>query len=394
MRTQSLAILLCCPVLACANTELTWEVTMESRWFTQDAAQRHQPNSQYSLTFEPEYYLGWNNDADSLTFKPFLRLDNHDSERRHADIRELIWVHVQGDWELHLGIGKVFWGVAESQHLVDVINQTDAVEAIDGEDKLGQPMIKYSLSKDWGVLDAYLLPGFRERTFASRDGRLRTTLPVDVDNPQYQSSREQHHLDWAIRWSQTLGDWDVGLAYFDGTNRDPLLRPAQGRQGPVLIPYYEQMQQLSSDLQATLGDTLWKVEAIYRESDSDDFLAFTGGFEHTLVGIRDSAVDLGLLAEYQFDERDELATTPGQNDLFVGARIALNDAQSTEILFGITQDLDDSNSHSALVEASRRVSDFVTLSIDAWIFQSEDPRDILYSVRRDDFIQLNIEMYF
>ena len=394
MRIQCLAMLLCCPALASANAELTWEVTVESRWFTQDAAQHHQANSQYSLTFEPEYFLAWNDDADSLVFKPFLRLDNQDSERRHGDIRELIWIHVQDDWELHLGIGKVFWGVTESQHLVDVINQTDAVEAIDGEDKLGQPMIKYSLTKDWGVLDAFLLPGFRERTFASRDGRLRTALPVDVDNAQYQSSREQHHVDWALRWSHSLGDWDVGVAYFDGTNREPLLRPAPGDEGTVLVPFYEQMQQLSTDLQATLGDTLWKIEAIYRESDSDDFLGFTGGFEHTLVGIRESAVDLGLLAEYQFDERDERATTPGQNDLFIGARLALNDADSTEILFGYTQDLDDSQSHSALMEASRRLSDHVTLSLDAWIFQSDNPGELLYSVRRDDFIQLNIEIYF
>ena len=43
---------------------------------------------------------------------------------------------------LLVGAAKVFWGTAESRHLVDIINQTDAVEDIDEEDKLGQPMVK------------------------------------------------------------------------------------------------------------------------------------------------------------------------------------------------------------------------------------------------------------
>ena len=41
------------------------------------------------------------------------------------------------DWSLSIGLGKVFWGVTEFNHLVDVINQTDLVEGIDGEAKLG-----------------------------------------------------------------------------------------------------------------------------------------------------------------------------------------------------------------------------------------------------------------
>ena len=51
-----------------------------------------------------------------------------------------------------MGIDKVFWGVIESRHLVDYINQTDGVEDVDGEDKLGQPMINLGLQRDWGDL--------------------------------------------------------------------------------------------------------------------------------------------------------------------------------------------------------------------------------------------------
>ena len=66
---------------------------------------------------------------DSFTFQPFIRIDQQDEERSHFDIRELAWLHVGNDWELRTGIRKVFWGVNESQHLVDIINQTIGIIA-------------------------------------------------------------------------------------------------------------------------------------------------------------------------------------------------------------------------------------------------------------------------
>ena len=93
-----------------------------------------------------------------------------DSERTHFDIRELFGLWVFERWELGVGIRKVFWGVTESQHLVDIINQTDLVDSIDGEEKLGQPMVNVSIPHEWGTVDLFILPYFRERTFPGRDG--------------------------------------------------------------------------------------------------------------------------------------------------------------------------------------------------------------------------------
>jgi hypothetical protein len=73
-------------------------------------------------------------------------------------VRELVWLKVSDTWELRAGTSKVFWGVAESQQLADNINQTDLVEDIDQEDKLGQPLVNLSLVRDWGNLDLFVLP--------------------------------------------------------------------------------------------------------------------------------------------------------------------------------------------------------------------------------------------
>ena len=81
--------------------------------------------------------------------------DQNDDERTHFGLREFNILRVDDRWELRLGIGEVFWRVTESQHLVDVINQTDFLEDIDREDKLGQPMIHLILLQEKGTLEFF-----------------------------------------------------------------------------------------------------------------------------------------------------------------------------------------------------------------------------------------------
>jgi len=151
-----------------------------------------------------------------------VRFDQHDSERSHFDIRELTWLKAAPDWELRVGFRKRFWGVTESQHLVDIINQTDLVDHPDSEDKLGQPMFNLALIRDWGTVDFFILPGFRERTFPGSEGRLLSGgIPIDIDQTRYDSGAQEKHVDWAVRWAHYFGDWDVGLSHFSGTSREP-----------------------------------------------------------------------------------------------------------------------------------------------------------------------------
>ena len=66
--------------------------------------------------------------------------------------------------------------MTESVHLVNVINQADVLEEIDGSAKLGQPMANLSWIQDWGVLDFYVMPYFREASFPGVKSRLRPPL--------------------------------------------------------------------------------------------------------------------------------------------------------------------------------------------------------------------------
>lgn len=374
--------------------EIRGSAVFEQRYFLQDALFAGQERANFSVFAQAEIYKEFNDGDDSILFKPFYRHDQTDEERSHADIRELIWLHVGDDWELRTGIGKVFWGQTESQHLVDVINQTDSIEAIDGEEKLGQPMVNLSLIRDWGTTSFYLLPYFRERTFAGPEGRPRFVLEVDTDNPLYESSDEQNHLDWAMRWQHTLGDWDVGLSYFNGTSREPILIPHSDETSIKLRPFYPQMQQAGIDVLAVKGAWLFKFEGITRRTDAENYSAFVGGFEYTKVGVFDSAIDLGWLMEYQYDGRDNLLLVPSQNDMMFGSRIALNDVDGTEILIGMVQDLDESSSRMGFIESSSRISDNWKWRLDLMLFTSDEPDEPVYQFRRDDFVELSLEYYF
>ena len=377
-----------------AHAEFSGVVSAELRHYSETALDARQQDEGISIFAEPEFYYEWSDGRQSLTITPFGRWDSEDQDRSHLDMRELSWLYIADAWELRIGLSKVFWGVNESQHLVDVVNQTDLVENPDGEDKLGQPMIHLTWLPNWGTIDVFLLPYFRERTFPGAEGRLRPGLIIDEDAARYQADAEEKHMDAALRWSWTYDIWDVGLSHFYGTQRDPrFVVEGTPQSGLVLIPVYDLMHQTGLDVQATLDAWLLKLEAIHRISRQDVFNALTVGFEYTLYGIFETAIDLGLIAEYLHDSRGREADTPFQDDTMLGLRFAFNDVRDSEILGGVIIDNDHSGEAYSL-EAKTRLSDRWTIDVEARIFSNMDEQNGLYSFRRDDFVQLVLAYHF
>jgi hypothetical protein len=384
-------------------SEFTGKLAVEGRWFPETPLFDGQREAVISFVAEPEAYLELEN-GYSLTVTPFYRYDSADPRRTHFDVREFVGLffgELGGtEWELRLGADKVFWGVTESRHLVDIVNQTDLVENPDQEDKLGQPMVHLTWLTDYGALEFFSLPYFRERTFPGRSGRLRTALIADTENPVFESDAEEWHHDVALRFSHSIDVVDFGISVFDGTNREPALQLGFDDQGSlVLIPRYEQIRQYSLDAQVTTGPWLLKLESYWRDGDldrfgqEDDFGALVGGFEYTFFGAFDSDWDVGLLGEWLFDGRGDRATNPFENDLFAGARLAANDEASTDLLFGVIQDLEE-RSRSLFVESSRRLNDSWSLGVEGIVFIDIDPEDVQTDTRRDSFLQVEVSYNF
>ncbi len=373
--------------------ELSGYIASEGRVFFNDPMFNEQRRDSAAIAIQPEMYHELES-GSSFIFTPFARIDSADDERTHVDIREFNYLWLHDDFELRAGSGKVFWGTTEFLHLVDIINQTDLVEYIDGEDKLGQPMLHLSVPREWGVVDMFVLPYFRERTFPGEQGRFRTQVIVDTDKAGYESSASEHNIDLAFRYSHTMGDWDFGIYHFHGTGREPSLLLRSDSSGkPFLLPFYEQIDQTGLDVQAVKGSWLLKLESIYRTGQGDDFFACIGGFEYSFVNIKFSGIDLGLIGEWAYDDRGNGSTTGFDNDLMIAARLAFNDADSTELLAGLKQDLDSDESVFS-VESSRRIGDNWKVAVDALFVLDSSAEDPIHALRDDDNVQIELMYYF
>lgn len=378
-----------------ADIDVSGSVGFEVRGFMDAATLEDQDDrAQFSVFAEPEWEWSDASRSNQVGVTLFGRWDSVDVRRSHVDVREMFWRHIGGDWEVVAGVNRVFWGVTESRHLVNVLNQIDNVENVDEEDFLGQPMVELAMQKDFGRFSAFYLPYFRERTFPGGDGRLRFPAPIETGDARYTSRRGQWHPDMALRYSHFIGDWDVGVHYFRGTNREPRFEPT-GR-GAGLRPVYDRMDQVGFDVQYTKDAWLWKAEGLFRHTERDDFTALVAGAEYTFFQKWNQGDgDIGVLAEYLFDDRSTRNSFPTafQNDLFLGSRLSWNDMQDTAALAGVAVDLDD-GSTSARVEFERRLGDAWKLEFQAQFFANVDENNLFDVFRRDSFLTLSLARYF
>ena len=143
-----------------------------------------------------------------------------------------------------------------------------------------------------------------------------------------------------------------------------------------------------------VSNVLRKLEGIYRSGQGpDDFFSGAFGFEYTFSDVFGTPADVGVIAEYIKDERDEKATTPLQDDVAIGVRLAFNDAASSEALIGVVQDTETS-ARLITVEASRRVGSSWKATLEVCVFSNVSPQDALYDLRNDDYLRFELAYYF
>ena len=370
------------------------EVGVEVRLFPDDPQFDDQfDTAQGSLVLTGEGRWRSRDRDTRILFEPLVRIDSRDAERTYFDIREAsISREINRDWDVLVGVSQVFWGVAESRNVVDMINQFDTVEDVDEGEKLGQPMIRLSRRGDIGTLEAYYLPFFRERLFPGRDGRLRTEPTTSNDVARYERGGDEWAGDFALRYTNRFGGFDLGLHGFYGTSRNPRLdfNPATGE----LEPFYPELSQGGVDIQWTSEAWLLKGEAVVGNMLGETLVSAVGGFEYTFFDVSGSGWDVGVIGEYLYDDRDQslLPNTLFENDVFLGTRITLNDIQDTEFLAGAIID-DQTGGVFASAEFQRRIGDNMLLEIEARFFAAEDD-PFIAALEADDNLLIRLTRYF
>lgn len=322
----------------------------------------------------------------------FGRWDGHDGNRTHLDLREAYVAHNAGRFEVLGGVNTLFWGVTESRHLVDVINQRDYLEFSDREARLGQPMVKLSWQFDRSVLSGIVMTGFRPLAFPGPEGRFGFGLPVDEGAATYEASDGKDAIDMALRFAGSFGAADLGLSAFHGTSREPTLSPNTG--GTALVPHYARISQVGIDAQLTLDAVLLKFEGLRRSGQGDTFNAAVLGAEYTFYQLFDGASDLGVIGEYLYDGRDSSApVTPFDDDVFVGVRWAANDTQDTSFLLGATVDVNDQSTYIR-AEFDRRLGEKYVLEIAAQTVTNTSSGNPLHALREDGFVSIGVSFNF
>ena len=366
--------------------EIIGELSFDNRYFF-NAGLQEQKKNHTSFTFSPEIFQ--DNSNRIFHFKAKLRKDSEDSGRNLNDIQELYLINILEDKEIKYGVSKEFWGVTETSHRVDIINQTDFTEGFDGEEKLGQPMIKISLERQWGLLDIYTLLGFRERNFSGKKGRLRLPLSINEKDSLYSSSSKNKRADFAVRWSNYYDDFDIAISHFSGTSREPRFLPSANKINE-LVPVYEVIDQTGLEIQYLLDSLAIKGEVISRSGQGERFTAATYGFEYTQVGVLQSRIDLGWVVEFNHDDR--LESSP----FVLGTRFSFNDIYDSQILSGFILN-DKSKELGFLLEASRRIGECCLLSLEGIYFDDTEEdngqKKLFQAFKEDDFLRAEFIYY-
>ena len=300
--------------------------------------------------------------SDSLQaiVAPRFRLGMTDLEYNLFSPDDLYVEHVSDQFELRIGYQTHFWGAAESMNIVDILNQKDFVVDLFNprEHKLGEPVVRFRFMLDENRFDIYHFTYFTPASLPDKvnrfnffDGHLDFS-----DTPLYTHDSERLRQQIALRWDRTIGLADIGLSYFNGYEKFPIIN-VEPNATEADILYYE-MQQISGDFQMSAGNWLIKGEALLQDTSlagtfkansltssgkitrrnliPKNHTALVGGFEYTFHGILDQS-DVGLIAEYLYDSEqrtDAVAFRPFQNDVFGAIRWTRNNMGDGAMLIG------------------------------------------------------------
>ncbi len=321
------------------------------------------------------------------TITGFARGDVDDPDRSHLELREASWTWQPADWQLRAGMLMAFWGVTESNRLVDVVNQRDQREAPDMDAKLGQPGIAWTGPTAGGTLEVLALPYHRPRVFGLGSSRFRPP-PAFVSTPLYESAAGRRRVDWAGRWSTRAHALDIGFSHFWGTSREPEFLNDSAPQARYAV-----MHQTGLDAQLTLGALLIKAEAIRRAEHHHTIGAVTTGGEYVFGNIAGTGGDVIVFAEFTLDERRARTLTGLDRDLFIAARWNPNDEAGTELMVAGTLDLA-RGANVVRFEASRRWSTNWRMVGEAHLIGAQREPEFGYVMRRDSFVRAAIARHF
>lgn len=300
---------------------------------------------------------------------PFARYDALDSHRNTFDLREAEIEYSNGAWRASAGLRSISWSVTESvgvlpHQVVDVVNQRDLAGDPSGRERMGAAMVTASYRFESTVIEASVLPWFRERKFADRRAREHPyRAAIDLADPmvEYSSDAGAGYVGGALRVARSFDAADVAFIQYRGYLPQPLIAPHAPTGQAAALYYLIDMSALT--VQATSGQWLIKSETAYFGTRQNgprfpgvpsDYWGSVSGVEYTFVNLF-AGTDLGVFVEGMYDSRGAAPNgTPFHKNAFFGIRWVANDQADSQLLCGVMSSLDE-RAQVAQLEYQRRI---------------------------------------
>jgi hypothetical protein len=271
----------------------------------------------------------------------------------------------------------VGWGVSlKGGGVVDVINQTSIVEDFFGA-KLGQPMINLSLVQDWGILDLFVLTGFRKADLPGPDSRPGLPFELNTDESDIPlQDREIIGLDYAARWQHSWESFEWALSYFYGTSREADVDFNYDVAEPGIVSTYNNVNQLGAELLYIWNGYSFKYEsktvvgAKNRGAELGTYTAGLIGLEYTWGSALGSDFDVMWDISYMHDDRKSSFAAIMEKDIFALGVLNFNDEFDTRIALGSIWDVEDDEG-IFLINAERRIAESWKVTMFAVYFYAE-----------------------
>ncbi|MFO4721074.1 malate transporter [Vibrio cholerae] len=328
----------------------------------------------------------WNEQGWAVNFTPYMEYEAP-SEQGFINLREANLTYAAESTEWLIGYGLVYWGVTEVYQPVNIVNQYDGRIALGYEEKMGQPMLQMRWLPEWGETQFLILPFHQTRTWREPNQRRALTKPVSSD--ALHPDGEQP-LDLASRVNFWQDELDIALSAFYGNSREPLLieTASEWQQS------YAKIFQFGTELQWTKDDLLVKGEGTLKSGEGSTYGTLVAGFEYSLYGFSFSQGQLGLIAEYTWDNRDTSApATIYDNDLFLGLRWQANDVSDTELLLSGLFDLDDASQIYKLT-ASGRINHHWRWVAESYYLSAMANNEPMAYLSSESYLSIKAEFYF
>jgi hypothetical protein len=228
---------------------------------------------------------------------------------------------------------------------------------LDKDKKLGSLGVSYGYFFDESDLSISLKLYEEDQKLQNEESVL-YPLPLSY-NAALKSETSKKRPTVYIKYTTVIDNTDLGLIIQNGYNdrRNYILLDAQ------FIQYAYLVNKFLMYSTTILDDTIYKFE--YAKTDVDkytlikDYYELGFGVEHTIYSLFDNA-DLGVLGEYYRSDHNQ--ENEFDNDLFIGARVTMNDTRNSEILSGFLKDLDRQKTNF-LFEYSTRLMDHYKFNV-------------------------------